>query len=154
MNIPLEKLPAYVRHAIADSYLAEQKPKKAEFAYKTLLTEKNYPDMTVYTGLYYSYIEQEKYKEAEQLLAEVDRLIQLSYIVRLRVCDKISHPIVMIILLLQGMHLAYANHLDQAEKHFQKKVEQAPANESLINNLARVERWREKPLEAKKHFPG
>ena len=46
------------------------------------------------------------------------------------------------------MHLAYANHLDQAEKHFQK-VEQAPANESLINNLARVERWREKPLEAK-----
>ncbi len=31
--------------------------------------------MTVYTGLYYSYIEQEKYKEAEQLLAEVDRLI-------------------------------------------------------------------------------
>lgn len=85
LNIPLEKLPAYVRHAIADSYLAEQKPKKAEFAYKTLLTEKNYPDMTVYTGLYYSYIEQEKYKEAEQLLAEVDRLIQLINIVRLRV---------------------------------------------------------------------
>ncbi len=52
-----------------------KKPKQAEFAYKTLLTEKNYPDMTVYTGLYYSYIEQEKYKEAEQLLAEVDRLI-------------------------------------------------------------------------------
>lgn len=31
--------------------------------------------MTVYTGLYYSYIEQEKYKQAEQLLNDVDRLI-------------------------------------------------------------------------------
>ncbi len=40
LNIPLEKLPAYVRHAIADSYLAEQKPKQAELAYKTLLNEK------------------------------------------------------------------------------------------------------------------
>ncbi|MGQ0903854.1 poly-beta-1,6 N-acetyl-D-glucosamine exporter porin PgaA [Acinetobacter baumannii] len=150
LNIPLGKLPAYVRHAIADSYLAEQKPKQAEFAYKTLLSEKNYPDMTVYTGLYYSYIEQEKYKEAEQLLAEVDRLIPTYKYSQAKGVDKTSHPDRDDYIALQGMHLAYANHLNQAEKHFQKKVEQAPANESLINNLARVERWREKPLEAKK----
>lgn len=33
--------------------------------------------MTVYTGLYYSYIEQEKYKQADQLLNDVDRLIPM-----------------------------------------------------------------------------
>lgn len=150
LNIPLEKLPAYVRHAIADSYLAEQKPKQAELAYKTLLTEKNYPDMIVYSGLYYSYIEQEKYKEAEQLLAKVDHLIPTYKYSQAKGVDKTSHPDRDDYIALKGMHLAYANHLDQAEKHFQKTVEQAPANESLINNLARVERWREKPLEAKK----
>lgn len=94
--------------------------KKAEFAYKTLLTEKNYPDMTVYTGLYYSYIEQEKYKEAEQLLAEVDRLIPTYKYSQAKGVDKISHPDRDDYIALQGMHLAYANHLDQAEKHFQK----------------------------------
>lgn len=150
LNIPLEKLPAYVRHAIADSYLAEQKPKQAELVYKTLLTEKNYPDMIVYSGLYYSYIEQEKYKEAEQLLAKVDHLIPTYKYSQAKGVDKTSHPDRDDYIALKGMHLAYANHLDQAEKHFEKTVEQAPANESLINNLARVERWREKPLEAKK----
>lgn len=150
LNIPLEKLPAYVRHAIADSYLAEQKPKQAELVYKTLLTEKNYPDMIVYSGLYYSYIEQEKYKEAQQLLAKVDHLIPTYKYSQAKGVDKTSHPDRDDYIALKGMHLAYANHLDQAEKHFQKTVEQAPANESLINNLARVERWREKPLEAKK----
>ncbi|MCT9189161.1 tetratricopeptide repeat protein, partial [Acinetobacter baumannii] len=49
LNVPLEKLPGYVRHAIADSYLAERQPQQAELAFKTLLAEKNYSDMTVYT---------------------------------------------------------------------------------------------------------
>ncbi|MDU6286913.1 MAG: poly-beta-1,6 N-acetyl-D-glucosamine export porin PgaA, partial [Acinetobacter sp.] len=149
LNVPLEKLPAYVRHAIADSYLAERQPKQAELAFKTLLTEKNYSDMTVYTGLYYSYIEQEKYKQAEQLLNEVDRLIPTYKYSQAKGVDKSSHPDRDDYIALQGMHLAYANHLDQSEKHFQKQVDLAPANEGLINNLARVERWRDKPLQAK-----
>lgn len=149
LNIPLEKLPAYIRHAIADSYLAERRPQQAELAFKTLLTEKNYPDMTVYTGLYYSYIEQEKYKQAEQLLKEVDRLVPMYKYSQAKGVDKTSHPDRDDYITLQGMHLAYANHLDQAEKHFQKQVDLAPANEGLINNLARVERWRDKPLQSK-----
>lgn len=149
LNVPLEKLPAYVRHAIADSYLAERQPQQAEFAFKTLLTEKNYSDMTVYTGLYYSYIEQEKYEQAEQLLSDVDRLIPTYKYSQAKGVDKSSHPDRDDYIALQGMHLAYANHLDQSEKHFQKQVNLAPANEGLINNLARVERWRDKPLQAK-----
>ncbi len=34
LNIPLEKLPAYVRHAIADSYLAEQNRKRPSLLIK------------------------------------------------------------------------------------------------------------------------
>lgn len=149
LNVPLEKLPAYVRHAIADSYLSERQPQQAELAFKTLLTEKNYPDMTVYTGLYYSYIEQEKYKQAEQLLKEVDRLVPMYKYSQAKGVDKTSHPDRDDYISLEGMHLAYGNHLNQAEKHFQKQVDLAPANEGLINNLARVERWRDKPLQAK-----
>lgn len=149
LNVPLEKLPAYVRHAIADSYLAERQPQQAELAFKTLLTEKNYSDMTVYTGLYYSYIEQEKYKQAEQLLNDVDRLIPTYTYSQAKGVDKSSHPDRDDYIALQGMHLAYANHLDKSEKHFQKQVDLAPANQGLINNLARVERWRDKPLQAK-----
>ncbi|MEI2556034.1 poly-beta-1,6 N-acetyl-D-glucosamine export porin PgaA [Acinetobacter pittii] len=149
LNVSLEKLPAYVRHAIADSYLAERQPQQAELAFKTLLTEKNYSDMTVYTGLYYSYIEQEKYKQAEQLLNDVDRLIPTYKYSQAKGVDKSSHPDRDDYIALQGMHLAYANHLDKSEKHFQKQVDLAPANEGLINNLARVERWRYKPLQAK-----
>lgn len=149
LNVPLEKLPAYIRHAIADSYLAERQPQQAELAFKTLLTEKNYPDMTVYTGLYYSYIEQEKYKQAEQFLSEVDQLVPMYKYSQAKGVDKTSHPDRDDYITLQGMHLAYANHLDQAEKHFQKQVDLAPANEGLINNLARVERWRDKPLQSK-----
>lgn len=48
LNVPLEKLPAYVRHAIADSYLAERQPQQAELAFKTLLTEK----LLRYDGIY------------------------------------------------------------------------------------------------------
>lgn len=149
LNVPLEKLPAYIRHAIADSYLAERQPQQAELAFKTLLTEKNYPDMTIYTGLYYSYIEQEKYKQAEQFLSEVDQLVPMYKYSQAKGVDKTSHPDRDDYITLQGMHLAYANHLDQAEKHFQKQVDLAPANEGLINNLARVERWRDKPLQSK-----
>ncbi len=149
LNVPLEKLPAYVRHAIGDSYLAERQPQQAELAFKTLLTEKNYSDMTVYTGLYYSYIEQEKYKQAEQLLNDVDRLIPTYKYSQAKGVDKSSHPDRDDYIALQGMHLAYANHLDKSEKHFQKQVDLAPANQGLINNLARVERWRDKPLQAK-----
>ncbi len=77
LNIPLEKLPAYVRHAIADSYLAEQKPKQAELVYKTLLTEKNYPDMIVYSGLYYSYIEQENIRKLNSFWQKLITLFRL-----------------------------------------------------------------------------
>lgn len=105
--------------------------------------------MTVYTGLYYSYIEQEKYKQAEQLLNDVDRLIPTYKYSQAKGVDKSSHPDRDDYIALQGMHLAYANHLDKSEKHFQKQVDLAPANQGLINNLARVERWRDKPLQAK-----
>ena len=51
--------------------------KQAEFAYKTLLSEKNYPDMTVYTGLYYSYIEQENIRKLNNFSLKLIGLFNL-----------------------------------------------------------------------------
>ena len=149
LNKSLVQLPAYIRHAIADSYLSVHQPKKAELAYKTVLTEKNYADMTLYTGLYYAYIEQGKYAQAEKLLKDIDRLIPTFKYSQAKGVDKTAHPDREDYIALKGMNLAYGNHLDKAEQYFQAQLDKAPSNEGLVNNLARIERWRDKPLQAK-----
>lgn len=76
LNIPLENY----RHMYVMQLLIviwRSKTEKAEFAYKTLLTEKNYPDMTVYTGLYYSYIEQENIRKLNNFSLKLIGLFNL-----------------------------------------------------------------------------
>src|SRR5690606_2902594 len=45
-------------------------------------------------------------------------------------------------------HYSYRNQLDKAEEYFQDLVAKSPGNRSYLNNLAMVQRWREKPLQA------
>jgi hypothetical protein len=40
VNIPILEMPAYVRHAAADSYLRLRQPQQAEIYYRSLLLEK------------------------------------------------------------------------------------------------------------------
>ncbi|WON80345.1 hypothetical protein OK024_17025 [Acinetobacter sp. UGAL515B_02] len=68
----VEQMPAYIRHAVAESYLKLRRPAIAERLYKSLLNEKNYADYAVYSGLYYALIEQEKFQEANQLILTMD----------------------------------------------------------------------------------
>ncbi len=75
LNMNPQGMPAYVRHAIADAYLKLQQPAKAEPLYLSLFKEKNYVDYSVYAGLYYAYIEQEKFKQANQLIQEMDKTL-------------------------------------------------------------------------------
>lgn len=55
LNVPLEKLPAYVRHAIADSYLAERQPQQAELALKPYLPKKLFRYDGIYGALLFLY---------------------------------------------------------------------------------------------------
>lgn len=148
--LTITNTPAYVRHSIADSYLALKQLKQAEQWYSSLLNEKNYPDMTVYSGLYFAYIEQEKYQQANQFLKQID-----AKIARYRYSNAVGvNPIPtddrQEYIRLLGMNLAYANRLNNAEKYYADLLEKAPNNVAYINSITTILRWREQPLTAQK----
>lgn len=150
LKIDIEQMPAYVRNAIADSYLALKKPKKAEKIYKSLLKEKNYADIKLYSSLYYSLIEQEKYKEANQLIADIDKLIPTYQYSEAKGAERKVHPGRADYIGLKETAKAYSNQLDLAEKNLEKIVAAAPNNDDYINLLARTQRWRDKPQQAER----
>ena len=145
VNLPILDMPAYVRHAAADSYLKLRQPKQAEVYYGSLLSEKNYPDYDVYAGLYYSLIEQEKFKQADQLIVQMDHLLPTFNYSAAKGVNRTTHDDRLEYLGLKGLNYAYRNEHAMAERYFEQLVAQAPNNVSYRNNLALIQRWREKP---------
>lgn len=145
MNQPILEMPAYVRHAAADSYLKLRQPKKAEVYYRSLLLEKNYPNYDVYAGLYYSLVEQEKFKQADQLIVQMDHLLPTFIYSAAKGVNRTTHDDRLEYLGLKGLNYAYRNEHAKAEKYFEQLLAQAPNNVSYQNNLALIQRWREKP---------
>ncbi|MFT4020015.1 MAG: poly-beta-1,6 N-acetyl-D-glucosamine export porin PgaA [Acinetobacter sp.] len=148
LSINMMQMPAYVRQAVADSYLNLKQPEQAEQWYRALLHEKNYSDMSVYSGLYFSYIEQEKYKQANALLKAIDSKIPLySYsdavgVDRTPARDRQEYT------RLIGMDLAYTNSLEKAERYYRDILKNSPNNPAYLTALATILRWREQPLAA------
>lgn len=149
-NMPLkvEQMPAYIRNTVADAYLALKQPQKAEELYGSLVTEKNYSDMSVYSSWYYALIDQEKYKQANQLMKEVDKKIPTFQYSLAKGVDKKVHPDRAEYIGLKEMANAYSNQLELAEKNLKNITIQTPNNEEYLNALARVQRWRELPQHA------
>lgn len=145
VNLPIADMPAYVRHAAADSYLRLRQPKQAEVYYRSLLLEKNYPNYDVYAGLYYSLIEQEKFKQADQLIVQMDHLLPTFKYSNAKGVNRTTHDDRFEYLGLKGLNYAYRNEHAKAEHYFEQLVAQAPNNVSYQNNLALIQRWREKP---------
>ena len=146
LNMNPQEMPAYVRHAIADAYLKLQQPAKAEPLYLSLFKEKNSVDYSVYAGLYYAYIEQEKFKQANQLFQEMDKTLPTFRYSDAKGVEPTTHPDRLGYLSLKGLNYAYRNQHAKAEQYFQNLVEHAPSNVAFQNNLALIQRWREKPL--------
>ena len=142
---PLD-MPAYVRHAIADAYLKQQKSAQAEPLYLSLFKEKNYVDYSVYAGLYYAYIEQEKFKQANQLIQEMDKTLPTFSYSDAKGVERTTHSDRIEYMSLKGLNYAYRNQHERAEQYFQDLVKHAPSNVAFQNNLALIQRWREKPL--------
>ncbi|NNH87915.1 poly-beta-1,6 N-acetyl-D-glucosamine export porin PgaA [Acinetobacter sp. ANC 4279] len=145
VGLPIDQMPPYVRHSIADAYLNTQQPKVAEKLYKTLLKEKNYPNFKLYSSLYYSLIEQEKFKEAQQLLLDMDKLLPTFRYSNAKGADKVPHDDRSEYLALVGLNYVYRNEYAKAEKYFENLAAQAPNNVVYQNNRAFVQRLREKP---------
>lgn len=150
LNRPYADMPAYVRHALANAYLRIKQPQQAETLYLSLLKEKNYPDMEVYSGLYYSYIEQEKFKQADQLIKDVDHLIPTYHYSNAKGEDKTTADDRYEYISLKGLNFAYRNELNASEKYYQDIVAKTPNNPLYLNNLATIQRWREQPLHSQK----
>nr|WP_241675258.1 poly-beta-1,6 N-acetyl-D-glucosamine export porin PgaA [Acinetobacter guerrae] len=146
LDQPYDQIPPYVRQAAADSFLKTRQPAQAEYLYKSLLKEKNYPDYSVYSGLYYALIEQEKFDEANKLVQDMDHLLPTFRYSAAKGVDKTTHEDRAEYLALVGLNYAYRNEHAKAERYFQALVSKAPNNVGYQNNLATVQRWREKPL--------
>jgi len=145
IGLPIEQMPPYVRQSIADAYLNVQQPKVAEKLYKNLLQEKNYPSFRLYSSLYYSLIEQEKFKEAQQLLLDMDKLLPTFRYSNAKGVDKVPHDDRSEYLSLVGLNYVYRNEYAKAENYFENLVAKAPNNVVYQNNRAFVQRLREKP---------
>lgn len=145
IGLPIDQMPAYVRHSIADAYLKTQQPKLAEAQYKSLLKERNYPNFKVYSGIYYALIEQEKFQEANQLLLDMDKLLPTFQYSNAKGVDKVTHDDRSEYLGLVGLNYAYRNEDAKAEQHFEELVAKAPNNVIYQYHLALIQRWREKP---------
>ncbi|WP_228258818.1 poly-beta-1,6 N-acetyl-D-glucosamine export porin PgaA [Acinetobacter ihumii] len=141
-----EQMPPYVRQAAADSFLKIRQPAQAEYLYKSLLKEKNYPDYSVYAGLYYALIEQEKFDEANKLIQDMDHLLPTFRYSAAKGVDKTTHEDRAEYLALVGLNYAYRNEHAKAEQYFENLIAKAPNNIGYQNNLATIQRWREKPL--------
>ena len=141
-------MPPYVRQAIADAYLAERQAASAEQLYRTLITEKNYSDMSVYSAFYYSLIEQEKYDQANQLIHEIDHLLPTFQYSQAKGVDKSVHADRTQYIGLRGLDWAYSNRLDIAEPYFEGLVEKTSNTDDGLNQLSQIQRWRDKPEQA------
>lgn len=137
--------PSYVRHAIADAYLALRQPQQAELWYKSLLSDTPYLNFEVYTGLYYSYIEQEKYQAAETLLKDIEPQLPTLQYSEVKGGQPWVHPDRASYINLWGLHQAYSNRLNIAEQYYQDLLARAPNNTGYVNQLAMIQRWRNKP---------
>lgn len=142
------QMPAYARQAIADAYLKERQPAQAQQLYQSLLPEKNYANMSVYSSLYYALIEQEKYEQANQLIQTIDHLLPTFQYSQAKGVDKTVHADRTEYIGLRGLNWAYNNRLDLAEPYFEGLVDKTSNTDEGLNQLARIQRWRDQPEKA------
>lgn len=140
--------PNYVRQAIADAYLGLRQPYLAEMVYLSLLSDPNYNNYSAYSGLYYAYIEQEKYTQADAFLKQLDvKIPALSISEAIGSRPEVRGDRANYIHLL-GLNDAYANRLEAAERYYQNLLQVAPNNPNYINQLSTIQRWRNNPQQA------
>lgn len=149
LKLEIVDTPMYVRQAIADAYLGNRQPQQAEYWYSSLMHEPKGVNFSAYSGLYYAFIEQEKYKQAGKLLSQLDDKLATLALSEAPGSQPEVHGDRANYINLLGLHEAYSNHLNKAELYYQGLLAIAPNNANYINQLAMVQRWRNKPLQAR-----
>lgn len=148
LDHPVAQMPAYVRHAVADAALKSRQPQRAELLYASLQSEKNYMDYNAYAGWYYALIEQERYRDADHLLTQMDQALPKFSYSEAKGVDTSTHSDRIDYLLLKGLNYAYRNQHAKAEQYLRNLLATAPNHQGIQNALALVLRWRDKPQQS------
>lgn len=141
-------IPSYVRRAAADAYLHLHQPERAATLYEEFIKENPLADVEVYMGLYFAYVESERYDDAARILAHIDKTTplwhngQANNVERLENWERVDVDDQLV------MDAAYRNQEGLAEQRIDALVERAPRNDNLINTKAAIERWRGLPLKS------
>ncbi len=135
------ELQPYAKNAVADAYLALKKPQQAHVLYDYLINNATQPNVELYIADYYALIEQDNYKQAAQLLNQLDQLIAVVEPTSTPTEKQNRTRVDQII----ALDAAYRNHLDIAARQLQQLVQQNPNNTNLANDYATILNWRGLP---------
>ena len=139
-------LPAYVRRAAADAFLATKQPRKALALYKPLMSEQN--DAALYLADYYALIDSEDYDQAATVLAKISSITPAMRVSRSVDKKELPNWERLDVDQTLAMDAGYRNHLDDAQQRIKTLSAHAPRNVTLLNNYATILRWRGQPQAA------
>lgn len=140
--------PIYVRRAAADAYLQLHQPERAADLYETIVKEDPNADVEVYMGLYFAYIESERYDDAERILSYLDKTTPIWHNDQAEKAERVENWQRVDVDDQLAMDAMYRHREDVAEQRINSLVQRAPRNDSLINTKATIERWRGLPLKS------
>lgn len=143
---PTLKTPNYILHALADAYLYERQPQTATLLYQQLTAPNpTKPDPELWIGLYFSYLESEKYDDAARVLAHLQQHVPAWRYVGANGQNKIANWERLGVDRLAAMDYAYRNQNEKAVAAIEALYKNAPNNMGLLNQYALLKRWRGLP---------
>ncbi|MEQ1666870.1 MAG: poly-beta-1,6 N-acetyl-D-glucosamine export porin PgaA [Sulfuriferula sp.] len=140
--------PGYVRRAAADAYLHLHQPERAAEIYEALIKEDPNADVEIYMGLYFAYVESERYNDAERTLSHLDKTTPIWHNDQAEKAERLENWQRVDVDDQLALDAAYRNRNDLAEQRINSLVQRAPRSDSLINTKATLERWRGLPLKS------
>lgn len=144
-------IPAYAKNAVCDALLYEQQPESAIDCYTEIINS-GYSSISAKTSLFYAYLENENYVEAQQwiekLAAEQASLIK--GVGKKKVIK--PNPKKLQTEEVKSLGVAYADDLEDAEEQFVWLNEHAVYNQNLRNELANIYYWRGWPRKAQQEY--
>ncbi|MGM0516876.1 MAG: poly-beta-1,6 N-acetyl-D-glucosamine export porin PgaA [Pseudomonadota bacterium] len=138
--------PPFVRRAVADAYLAEERPEDALPLYQSLLPPKGPADLTLLLDLYYTLIALEDYNRAAQILVRADKTP--AWLTRGGERKPAPNWKRVSIDQLLVDDAAYRQQNAEAWRRSGELVDAAPAHSGLWSQRARIARWRGWPERA------
>jgi len=144
-----EQLPPWVEVAIGDAYLYLRKPLVALVYYANALKQHWDPNGSTRMSMYYTFIELGQYKQAGELLDELDKEMPVQIVDRGILQDNLGKEQAAV---NRGWWLLYQDRLGEAQKYLNEFLGRAPFDTNIRTALAHAYLWRGWPRLAQEEF--